>query len=244
MGDIAVVVGVGARRGLGAALARRFAAEGLHVIAAGRTPAHLAALAVEITACGGQISTYPLDVTDEEAVKALFSSLPPTGPTTRLALVVYNVGANVLRPFQSIDTETFTDCWRLNCLGGFLVAQEAIRRMVPQGSGTLLFTGATASLRARPPFTAFASAKAALRAVAHGLAREFGPLNIHVAHVVLDGVIDGEQAERIAPDLVKSRGPAGLLQPDEIAQVYWSLHCQHPNAWTHEMEIRPFGEVF
>ena len=134
--------------------------------------------------------------------------------------------------------------WRQNALGGFLVGREAIRRMLPKGSGTVLFTGATASLRARPPFLAFASAKAALRAVAQGLAREFGPQGIHVAHVVIDGVIGGDYARNKFPNFVATKGDDGLLALDEIADAYWALHCQPRSAWTHELDLRPFKEPF
>jgi NAD(P)-dependent dehydrogenase (short-subunit alcohol dehydrogenase family) len=138
----------------------------------------------------------------------------------------------------------FEAMWRQNALGGFLVGREAVRRMLPQGRGTIIFTGATASLRARPPFIAFASAKAALRAVAQGLAREFGPQGIHVAHVVIDGVIHGDQALSRFPDFVKAKGKEGLLDPDEIADSYWTLHEQKRGAWTHELDLRPFKETF
>jgi NAD(P)-dependent dehydrogenase (short-subunit alcohol dehydrogenase family) len=139
------------------------------------------------------------------------------------------------------DFETF---WRQNAFGGFLVGREAVRRMLPKGKGTLLFTGATASLRARPPFTGFASAKAALRAVAQGLAREFGPQGIHVAHVVIDGVIDGAYAREKFPDFVRAKGEDGLIDPFAIADVFLSLHRQPRSAWTHELDLRPFNETF
>jgi NAD(P)-dependent dehydrogenase (short-subunit alcohol dehydrogenase family) len=237
----AIVVGVGSTNGLGAALARRFAKEGLRVIVAGRTPERLAAVATEIRDAGGNAKAVVTDATRERDVGAL---LDEVGPRGSLDLVAYNVGNNAMIPSLAISKAQFESMWRQNALGGFLVGREAVRRMLPKGSGTVLFTGATASLRARPPFLAFASAKAALRAVAQGLAREFGPQGIHVAHVVIDGVIGGDYARNKFPDFVATKGDDGLLAPDEIADAYWALHCQPRSAWTHELDLRPFKEPF
>ena len=129
-------------------------------------------------------------------------------------------------------------------MGGFLTGREAARRMIPAGGGTLIFTGATASIRARPPFTAFASAKAALRAVAQGMAREFGAQGLHVAHSIIDGVIDGEIVNTRFPQIKESLGEDGMLSPDAIADAYWSLHTQDRTAWTHELDLRPYKEQF
>lgn len=239
---IAVVVGVGAAAGLGAALARRFAGEGLHVIVAGRTPARLDAVAVEIKQAGGSATAVVADATREADLMAL---LDEAGSHGSLDLVAYNVGNAAMIPSLDMRGAQFETMWRQNALGGFLVGREAVRRMLPQGHGTIIFTGATASLRARPPFIAFASAKAALRAVAQGLAREFGPRGIHVADVVIDGVIHGDQALSRFPDFVKAKGKDKLLEPDEIAEAYyWTLHCQKRSAWTHELDLRPFKETF
>ncbi len=134
--------------------------------------------------------------------------------------------------------------WRVAAFGGFLVGREAARRLAPSGKGTIVFTGATASLRGKPPFTAFASAKAALRSLAQSMAREFGPSGIHVAHVVIDGGIDGEKLNTAVPQLKEKRGADGLLNIDAIADAYWHLHTQHPSAWTHELDLRPFKEPF
>lgn len=238
---IAVVVGVGAAAGLGAALARRFAREGLHVIIASRTPARLDAVAAEIKQAGGSTKVVASDATQERDVMAL---LDEAGSHGSLDLVAYNVGNATMIPSLDMSGAQFETMWRQNALGGFLVGREAVRCMLPQGYGTIIFTGATASLRARPPFIAFASAKAALRAVAQGLAREFGPRGIHVAHVVIDGVIHGDQALSRFPDFVKAKGKDELLEPDEIAEAYWTLHCQKRSAWTHELDLRPFKETF
>lgn len=237
----AVVVGVGAAAGLGAALARRFGREGLHVVIAGRTPARLDAVATEIKQAGGSTKVVVADAAQEKDIVALLDEAASHGP---LELVAYNVGNAAMIPSLDMSGAQFETMWRQNALGGFLVGREAARRMLPQGHGTIIFTGATASLRARPPFLAFASAKAALRAVAQGLAREFGPQGIHVAHVVIDGVIHGDQALSRFPDFVKTKGKEGLLDPDEIAEAYWALHCQRRSAWTHELDLRPFKEAF
>ena len=133
--------------------------------------------------------------------------------------------------------------WRLCCLGGFLVGREAARRMVAQARGTILFTGASASLRGKPPFAAFASAKAGLRSLAQAMAREFGPKGVHVAHVVIDGGIGGERLRRFA-EFVRAKGEDGLLDLDAIADAYWMLHAQHRTAWTHELDLRPYKEPF
>jgi len=237
----AVVFGVGAATGLGAALARRFAREGLHVFLAGRTEAKVSAVAGEIQRDGGKADARVADATREADVTAL---LDEASDGAALDLVAYNVGNNVAVPLLELTTDVFEAAWRQNALGGFIVGREAVRRMLPQGQGTLLYTGATASLRARPPFTAFASAKAALRAVAQGIAREYGPKGIHVAHVVIDGVIEGDYAKSRFPDFVKAKGPDGLLKVDEIADAYWALHRQPKSAWTQELDLRPFKEPF
>jgi len=237
----AVVFGVGAATGLGAALARRFAREGLRVYVAGRTLAKLNKVAGQIRELGGAAEARIADVTNESEVAAL---LDEASENASLDLVAYNVGNNVAAPLLDLSTEILESAWRQNALGGLIVGREAVRRMLARGQGTLLFTGATASLRARPPFTAFAAAKASLRAVAQGIAREFGPQGIHVAHVIIDGVIEGDYAMSRFPDFVKAKGEDGLLKADEIADAYWALHSQAKSAWTHELDLRPFKETF
>ncbi len=239
MGGRALVIGVGAPAGLGAALCRRFAGEGMHVILAGRTQARLDVVAEEIRAGGGQATPAAGDTTLAADVTRIFDAVgePPE-------LVVYNAGNNRFRPLLEMDDDFFADVWRLCCFGGFLVGREAAARMLPRGGGTLIFTGATASIRARPPFTAFASAKAALRALAHGMAREFGPKGLHVGHVIIDGMIDGDQLNQRFPDLKAQRGEDGMLRIDAIADAYWALHTQQRSAWTLELDVRPFVEPF
>lgn len=237
----AIVVGVGAQSGLGAALARRFAREDLCVVLVGRTLERLELVATDIRANGGKARVAVADVTNEDEVTALFNTLE--APET-LELVVYNVGSNVMVPSLEMHAADFEDMWRQNALGGFLIGRQAIRTMLPFKRGSVIYTGATASLRARPGFMAFASAKAALRAVAQGFAREFGPQGIHVAHVVIDGVIRGDYARERFAGFVKAKGSDGLLELDDIAETYWTLHQQPRSAWTHELDLRPFKEAF
>ncbi|MDB5378881.1 MAG: gdhII1, partial [Rubritepida sp.] len=161
-----------------------------------------------------------------------------------LEIVVFNAGVNVRTPFRDLSVETFEEAWRTNTLGGFVVGREAARRMVPKGRGTLIFTGATASLRGAANFAAFASAKAGLRAIAQSAARELGPLGLHVAHAVIDGGIDGERLRSRRPERVATAGEDGLLSIDAIAEAYWQLHRQHRSAWTLELDLRPYKEAF
>lgn len=238
----AVIIGVGPERGLGATLARRFAENGLHVFIAGRSEDKLQKVADGIVAAGGQATVVVADAGQEHDISHLFEVIESHSSPLRIA--AYNVDSNIPMPILETEEEIFTQLWRQNCLGAFLFAKEAIAAMLPHHQGTLFFTGATASLRAKPPFTAFASAKAGLRFLAQGLAREFSPQGIHVVHTIIDGVIDGERAERQFPDYVKSKGREGLLQLEAIADSYWAMHQQHPSAWTHELDLRPFKETF
>jgi NAD(P)-dependent dehydrogenase (short-subunit alcohol dehydrogenase family) len=240
---VAIVVGVGSEQGLGAALSRRFAREGYSVIVSGRTEAKLVRVVRTIIDDGGKAEAVVADATIETDVVALFDRAE-AGRADGLDLVVFNAGNNAPHDFRTMSAEFFEQTWRVATLGGFLVGREAARRLAPRGQGTIVFTGATASLRGRPPFTAFASAKAGLRSLAQSMAREFGPLGIHVGHVVIDGGIDGERLNAAAPQLKINRGADGLLNIDAIADAYWHLHRQHPSAWTHELDLRPFKEPF
>jgi NAD(P)-dependent dehydrogenase (short-subunit alcohol dehydrogenase family) len=238
----AVVIGVGPSAGLGAALCRRFAREGLHVFPVGRTESRIDTVAGEIRAAGGSATAIAADTTREDDVIRVFEAASAQAGTPEL--VVYNAGNATFGSILETDEKSFESTWRVSCLGGFLAGREAARRMLPEGRGTLIFTGATASLRARPPFTAFASAKAALRAVAHGMARELGPQGLHVAHVVIDGMIDGDQLNSRMPSLREQMGEDGMLSVDAIADTYFAIHLQQRSAWTLELDLRPYKEKF
>ncbi|MBW2279172.1 MAG: SDR family NAD(P)-dependent oxidoreductase [Deltaproteobacteria bacterium] len=237
----ALIIGVGPSAGLGGALCRRFGAGGYHVIPAGRTEKRLADAADEVRAAGGTATPIVSDATSENEMIALFDQAESLGP---LEVVVYNAGNNQWGSFLEMEADFFESVWRVCCLGGFLAGREAARRMLPRNRGTLLFTGATASMRGRPPFAAFASAKAALRIVVQSMAREFGPQGLHVAHVVIDGAIDGDKINLGLPEYAASKGEDGMLGVDAIAETFWSLHAQHRSAWTQELDLRPFKETF
>ena len=209
------------------------------MFAAGRTQAKLDALASELSSARGKLTPLVCDVTSEADVARAFDAVGGVPE-----LVVYNAGNAMLGQVLEMSAQYFEEVWRVGCLGGFLVGREAARRMAPAGRGTLLFTGATASLRARPPFVAFASAKAALRALAGGLAREFGPQGVHVAHVIVDGMIEGEMLLSRFPQAKERAGADGMLDPDAIADAYFALHAQPRSAWTFELDLRPYKETF
>ncbi len=231
--DVAVVVGVGP--GLGSALVRCFADEGFTVYAAARSASRLDGLAREAR---GRVVLVDCDASIPEQVSDLFRRIESeSGPPT---LAVFNAGASQRGPVVELDPTEFERCWRVGCLGGFLVGQAAARSMLKAGCGTILFTGATASLRGRARFAALASPKAALRAVAQSMARELGPQNIHVAHVIIDGGIRSERYAALAADL----GPDALLEPEAIARNYLMLHRQHRSTWTQELDLRPWVEKF
>ena len=241
----AVVVGVGAERGLGAALCRRFAAEGYHVLIAGRTPEKVERVARTIHQSGGSAEPVAMDTTREDDVIDLFDrALEREQHRAPADLVVFNAGGNQRIDFRELPAERFEAFWRVGCFGGFLVGREAARRLVPLGRGTIIFTGASASLRGKPGFAHFAAAKAGLRTIAQSMAREYGPLGLHIAHVVIDGGIDGERLRSRAPDLAKARGEDGLLGIEAIADAYWHIHRQPRSAWTQEIDLRPFKEPF
>jgi NAD(P)-dependent dehydrogenase (short-subunit alcohol dehydrogenase family) len=224
----AMVVGVGAEQGLGAALCRRFAREGYRVLAT-----------------GGRAEAVETDTTNEGHVMRLFDRAMAAGDGFEPAdLIVYNAGNNRRLDFRELSAETFEEFWRVGCFGGFLVGREAARRLVPLGRGTVIFTGASGSLRGKPGFAHFAAAKAGLRAIAQSMAREYGPHGIHVAHVVIDGGIRGERLLSRNPRLLEERGEDGLLGIDAIAEAYWQIHRQQRSAWTHEIDLRPFKEAF
>lgn len=241
----AVVVGVGAEAGLGAALSRRFAAEGYHVIAVGRTAERVGLVAESILSKGGSAEPLLADATREQDVLRLFDHAFAPKPERKFPdLVVFNTGANWPIDFRTLEASDFEKFWRVGCFAGFLVGREAARYMVPLGRGTILFTGASASLRGKPEYAQFAAAKAGLRVVAQSMAREFGPMGLHVAHIVIDGGIDGDVLRTRWPDVATARGEDGLLKTDAIAETYWAVHQQHPSAWSQEVDLRPYKEFF
>jgi len=239
---IAVIIGAGAERGLGAALARKAAHEKRHVVVAARTDDAIQTLANSLREAGASANAITVDVADEQRVLDFFQSVDAIGGS--LDLVAYNAGNAFTNDTVSMTGEFFETAWRVCCLGGFLCGREATKRMAQQGNGSLLYTGATASLRGRPPFMAFASAKAGLRSVASTFAREFGPRGVHVGHVIVDGGIDGERLNSRNPTLKEKMGENGMLDPDSIAETYWQVHMQHPSAWTFELDLRPYKETF
>lgn len=236
----AVVLGVGPTRGLGAAIARRFAREGFRVTVMGRSAEKLDHALADLKAAGADAEAVVGDVTDEAAVRRVVASADRADAPLEAA--IFNAGGNWPRPFRDMDAEFLEGMWRVNALAGFFFAKAALDVMLPRQRGVILFTGASGSLRGKAMFGGFAQAKAALRALAQTAAREFGPQGIHVAHVVIDGGIDGDRLNGFLPNLKDERGPDGLLDPDAIAENYWTLFQQPRSAWTHELDVRPWVE--
>ncbi len=241
----ALVIGVGAERGLGAACCRRFAQAGMHVWVVGKTPAKIDAVVADIRDNGGSAEALCADATQESDVMRVFDrAMQPAPGLEPLSLIVFNAGNNQRIDFTDLSVAQFEDFWRIGCLAGFLTGREAARRLAPLGRGTIIFTGASGSLRGRPGFAHFAVAKAGLRMLAQSMAREFGPRGLHVAHVVIDGGIDGARLRERVPEMVDKLGAEGLLQVEPIAETYWQIHCQPRSAWAHEVDLRPFKESF
>lgn len=239
---VCLVVGVG--DGLGSAIARAFAAEGMTVCMTrrARNLPQLEKVAEAIRAEGGDARAYGVDARDEAEMTALFETVErAVGP---LDVVVFNIGANVRFGIRDTTARVFTKVWEMACFAGFLAGREAAKAMVPRGRGSILFTGATASIRGRDGFAAFASAKAGLRAVAQSMARELGPEGIHVAHVVIDGAVDGVfiRSNRENVDALLARDE--ILRPEDIAANFVMLHNQPRSAWTHELDVRPWKEAW
>jgi len=231
----AIVIGVGPDQGLGAQLCKRFAAEGLNVLVAGRTKAALDAVVADIVAAGGRAASVVADATSEKDIVALFDQAGDD-----LELAIYNAGNNT--PGKIIDMEAgyFEQSWRVVCFGGFLFGREAVRRMVPKGAGTLLFTGASASLRGRPGYGAFNSSKAGLRTLAQAMAKEYAGNGIHVGHVVVDGAVGGEKIKTRFPDLASREDR--LISIDGIVDGFVFLYKQPRRAWSFELDVRTSHE--
>jgi short-subunit dehydrogenase len=227
---VAVVIGAGDATG------------GYTVCAVRRSLDKLQPLLEQIRADGGQAHGFATDARKEEEVVALFEQVErEIGP---VEVFVFNIGANVPSSILEETARRYFKVWEMACLAGFLTAREAARRMVPRAKGTLLFTGATASLRGGAQFAAFAGAKHALRALAQSMARELGPRGLHVAHVVVDGAIDTEFIRENFPERYALKEKDGILNPEHIAENYWMLHAQPRDAWTHELDLRPWMEKF
>ena len=235
---------IGAGDYIGAAIAKKFAAEGFTVFAGRRNGEKLEPLKAEVEAAGGRIVTRSLDAREEDQVAAFLSDADAAAP---LEVCIFNIGANVNFPLVETTSRVFRKVWEMACYSGFLSAREAARHMLPRGKGCIFFTGATAGLRGGVGYAAFASAKFGLRAVAQSAARELGPQNIHVAHLVIDSGVDTAWVrERIrtnqGEEALANLEPGVLMRPQAVAEAYWQLYQQPADAWTFEQEIRPFGE--
>ena len=237
---VAIVIGAG--DATGGAIARRFAREGFTAVVVRRTAAALEPLVAAIEAEGGRAVAIATDARDEDAMVALFDRVE--AEIGRVAVAVFNIGANVPSPLLTETARKYRKIWELTALAGFFTGREAARVMLPRGKGTILFTGATASLRGGAGFAAFAGGKHALRALAQSMAREFGPQGLHVGHVVVDGAIDTAFIRDTFPDRYAAKAHDGILDPDHIADAYWFLHAQPRDAWTHEIDLRPWTEKF
>ena len=235
---------IGAGDYIGAAIAKKFAAEGFTIFAGRRSGEKLAPLVADIEARGGRIVARSLDARKEDDVTAFLRAADERAP---LEVCIFNIGANVNFSLVETTERVFRKVWEMACYSGFLAAREAARLMLPRGRGAIFLTGATASLRGGVGFAAFASAKFGLRAVAQSAARELGPKSIHVAHLVIDAGVDTAWVRELlrkneGDEALNNLPPGRLMRPDSVADAYWQLYQQPPDAWTFECEIRPSGE--
>jgi NAD(P)-dependent dehydrogenase (short-subunit alcohol dehydrogenase family) len=242
MNDAGCAIVVGAGSGTGAEVARLLASEGHRVVAARRNEDALAPLVEEIRRGGGSALAVAADAADEGSVVSLFERAEQAYGPPRL--VVFNAAGFTSGSIMDTSAAAVEDMWRSTALGGFLVGREAARRMVPHGEGTILFTGATAAVKASARFAAFASGKHGLRAVAQSMAKELGPKGIHVGHLIIDGIIDVPRVHEQMPELAASKEEHGLIDPASIAATMLWLHRQPRNAWTFELDLRPFKEAW
>src|SRR5258707_677001 len=231
---------IGAGDATGGAIARRFAREGFTACVTRRNADKLGPLVARIEAEGGKARAFGSDARKEEQMVALVDTIEREVGAIEVA--VFNIGANVRFPIRETTARVYFKVWEMACFGGFLMGREVAKAMVPRGRGTILFTGATASVRGSSGFAAFSGAKHALRALAQSMARELGPQGIHVAHVVIDGAIDTAFIRDNFPERYALKARDGILDPDAIAENYWLLHCQERSAWTHELDLRPLIE--
>jgi NAD(P)-dependent dehydrogenase (short-subunit alcohol dehydrogenase family) len=241
MAEKAIIV-VGAGDALGGAIAKRFAREGFAAVIVRRHADQLEALAVAIREAGGEAHPFGLDARKEEELVGLFDRVEAEIAPVEVA--VFNIGANVRFPIAETTARVYFKVWEMAAFAGFLMGREAARRMTPRGRGSILFTGATASIRGREGFAAFSGAKHALRALAQSMSRELGPKGIHVAHTIIDGAIDTQWIAENFPQRHALKAEDGILNPDHIAEAYWMLHAQPRDAWTHELDLRPWMEAW
>ncbi|MBT9470183.1 MAG: SDR family NAD(P)-dependent oxidoreductase [Pseudomonadota bacterium] len=235
---------IGAGDGVGSAIARAFALDGFETVITrrARNLDQLEVTAQEIRARGGVVHAKGVDARSEEETIALFAEIErDIGP---IEVVVFNIGANVRFGIEETTARVFHKVWEMACFAGFLAGREAAKVMVPRGRGSIFFTGATASIRGREGFAAFAAAKAGLRITAQSMARELGPKGVHVAHIICDGSIDGVFSRQNIPDLEQRLAEDRVLKTDDIAETYLALHHQKRSAWTHELDLRPWSESF
>jgi len=242
MPDTKVALVIGAGDATGGAIARRFAREGFTACVTRRNADKLAPLVARIESDGGRARAFGSDARKEEEMVALVDTIErEVGP---IEVAAFNIGANVRFPIRETTARVYFKVWEMACFAGFLMGREVAKAMVPRGRGTILYTGATASLRGSAGFAAFSGAKHGLRALAQSMARELGPEGIHVAHVVIDGAIDTEFIRSNFPQRHALKDRDGILSPDAIADAYWQLHLQPRTAWTHEMDLRPWMEAW
>lgn len=234
---IALIVGAGDH--LGSAIARRFAAEGYHIVAT-RRRGDLDALVRDIQALGSDATALFSDAREEDQVIELIDKVE--SELGAISVAVFNVGGNVRFSVTETSTRVYRKVWEMCALAGFLVGREVAKKMLLRKQGSIIFTGASASLRGNSGFSAFSGGKHALRALAQSMSRELGPQGIHVAHVIVDGLIENEATKEFLPDLFVSKGEGGIIQPDDLAEVYWQLHNQPKSAWTFEQDVRPYAE--
>ncbi len=236
------VLVVGAGDATGGAIARRFAREGLIACVTRRTADKLEPLLAQIRADGGEAHGFASDARQEADVEALVAGIERD--VAPIEVAVFNIGANVRFSVVETTERVYRKVWEMGALAGFLMGREVAKAMLRRRQGTIIFTGATASLRGSAGFAAFAGAKHALRALAQSMARELGPQGIHVAHVVIDGAIDTRFIAENFPERYALKERDGILAPDAIAENYWNLHCQEKSAWTHELDLRPWLETW
>ena len=234
------VLVVGAGDATGGAIARRFAREGFIACVTRRTEDKLASLLKRITSEGGEAHGFGSDARKEDEVIELVARIERD--IAPIEVAVFNIGGNVRFGITETTAQVYRKVWEMGCFAGFLVGREAAKAMLPRKQGTILFTGATASMRGSAGFAAFAGAKHGLRSLAQSMARELGPQGIHVAHVVIDGAIDTPFIAERFPERYALKAQDGILNPDAIAENYWHLHRQHRSAWTHELDLRPWIE--